>query len=532
MAVIYSKIGIIGGGISGLAAAKQLSKHDPIVFEATDSIGGVWKHCSFRTTKLQTPRCDYQFSDYPWPQTHDDHNSTDRFPSYVEILDYLDSYANHFDLFKFINFNSKVTEIRFVGDQDTMAYQSLTSGKPVWEVAVRNTKSDTIQWYAFEFVVVCSGKYGDIPIIPKFPTKKGPQVFKGKVMHSQEYSKLSAQDSAQLVEGKKVVVVGYKKSAIDLAVECAEAKSGEEGKACTMVVRTLHWIVPHYSFGGLPFILNLFHQVLAVLPSTTESRHSQRPPLSPLLPRATSKIIESYLLWKLPLVKYGLKPDHPFEEDYASCQMAILPDKFFPHADMGNINFKKASNWWFWEGGVEFEDNTRLDADVVLLATGYDGKKKLKTMLPGPFRSFLEFPSSMLPLYRGTIHPLIPNMAFIGYVESVSNLHTSEMRCKWLARMLDDEFKLPSTEKMLEQITQEMDIMKTSTRFYKRSCISTFSINHTDEICKEMGWSCWRKKSWYLGSIYTERGRLAVIVRVSRRGIVGEFEAMELGFEL
>ena len=62
--------------------------------------------------------------------------------------------------------------------------------------------------------------------------------------------------------------------------------------------------------------------------------------------------------------------------------------------------------------------------------------------------------------------------------------------------MLDDEFELPCTEKMLEQITQEMDIMKTSTRFYKRSCISTFSINHTDEICKEMGWSCWRKKSW------------------------------------
>nr|GFC44865.1 probable flavin-containing monooxygenase 1 [Tanacetum cinerariifolium] len=178
MAVIYSKIGIIGGGISGLAAAKQLSKHDPIVFEATDSIGGVWKHCSFRTTKLQTPRCDYQFSDYPWPQTHD--NSSDRFPSYVEILDYLDSYANHFDLFKFINFNSKVTEIRFVGDQDTMAYQSLTSGRPVWEVAVRNTNGMHLSlWWC---VAVNTG-----------------------------------------VKGKKVVVVGYKKSAIDLAVECAEA---------------------------------------------------------------------------------------------------------------------------------------------------------------------------------------------------------------------------------------------------------------------------------------------------------------------
>nr|GEX56534.1 hypothetical protein [Tanacetum cinerariifolium] len=120
-----TELGIIGGGISGLAAAKQLSKHEPIVFEATDSIGGVWKHCSFRTTKLQTPRCDYQFSDYPWPQTHDDNNSSDRFPSYVEILDYLDSYANHFDLFKFINFNSKVTEIRFVGYLSSISFLPL-----------------------------------------------------------------------------------------------------------------------------------------------------------------------------------------------------------------------------------------------------------------------------------------------------------------------------------------------------------------------------------------------------------------------
>lgn len=30
---------------------------------------------------------------------------------------------------------------------------------------------------------------------------------------------------------------------------------GEEGPACTMVVRTLHWTVPHYSIWGLPFYL-------------------------------------------------------------------------------------------------------------------------------------------------------------------------------------------------------------------------------------------------------------------------------------
>ena len=110
--------------------------------------------------------------------------------------------------------------------------------------------------------------------------------------------------------------------------------------------------------------------------------------------------IESYLMWKLPLHKYGLKPDHPFEEDYASCQMAILPDNFFSEADKEKIKFKRASKWWFWDGGIQFDDNTKLEADVVVLATGFDGKKKLKAILHEPFRSLIESPSGVMPLYR------------------------------------------------------------------------------------------------------------------------------------
>nr|GMC54660.1 probable flavin-containing monooxygenase 1 [Ipomoea batatas] len=459
MAAVHCKIGIIGAGISGLAAAKQLSEHEPVVFEATDCIGGVWKHCSFRSTKLQTPRCDFEFSDFPWTQRD---NSS--FPTYQEILDYLHSYATHFDILKFVKFNSKVVEIRFVADREATGgfggengeYGSMLPGHPVWEVAVQTSQSETLQ--------------------------------------------LDKEESTQLLKGKKTVVFGYKKSAIDLAVECAEANQGTDGQACTMVIRTLHWTVPHYSVWGLPFYLffsTRSSQFLYERPKQGLARTLLCHLLSPLR-RGVSKTIESYLSWKLPLDKYGLRPDHPFVEDYASCQMAILPENFFQEADKGKIQFKRASSkWWFWEGGVEFEDGTKLEADVVILATGFDGKKKLKTILPDPFRSLLEFPSSgTMPLYKGTINPLIPNMAFVGFIESVSNLHTAEIRCKWLSRLVDGHFKVPRVEKMVEQTQEEVEIMKRSTRFYKRSCISTFSINHSDEICEEMGWESWRKKTW------------------------------------
>ncbi|GAB4838084.1 monooxygenase [Ancistrocladus abbreviatus] len=506
MALVHSKIAIIGAGVSGIAAAKQLSMYEPVVFEATDSIGGVWKHASSRSTRLQTPRCDYEFSDFPWPN-----RDNASFPSHTEMVDYLHAYAKHFDVLKFVRFNSKVVQLRFIGGERETAYQNgaeireyglLLTGRPAWEVAVlvQTNGSDTIQWHPFEFVVVCIGKYGDTPRIPNYPHNKGPEIFRGQVLHSLDYCNLKTEEEAsQLVRGKKVAVIGYKKAAIDIAVECAEANQGEDGQPCTMVIRTLHWTVPHYWIWGLPFYL--FY-------STRSSQFIHERPadqsllrilvcflLSPLR-RVVSRIIESYLLWRLPFEKHGLKPDHPFQEDYASCQMAILPHNFFLEADRGRIKFKKASKWWFYENGLEFDDNTKLEADVVILATGYDGKKKLKDILPHPFTSFLEYVHGIMPLYRSTINPMIPNMAFGGYVETVSNLQAAELRCKWLARLVADQFKLPSVDKMLDQIAKEVEVMKRSTRFYKRHCISTFSINHNDEICEEMGWKSWRKNNW------------------------------------
>ncbi|XP_011039928.1 PREDICTED: probable flavin-containing monooxygenase 1 [Populus euphratica] len=497
--LMVSKIGIIGAGVSGIAVAKQLSNYNPVVFEASDSIGGVWKSCSYSSTKLQSPRGDYEFTDFPWPNRDDP-----SFPSYIEILDYLKSYAEHFDVMKYVMFNSKVVEVRFVGGREPAdsgepgEYGSLLPGLPVWEVAVQSKQSDIIQWYAFEFLVVCTGKYGDIPKIPEFPLKKGPEEFKGKVMHSLDYCKLDKEAATQLHKGKKVAVVGFKKSAIDLALECAEANQGPEGQPCTMVVRTLHWTVPHYWVWGLPFFLffsTRSSQFIHERPNQSLLRTMLCLLLSPMR-HVVSKFIESYLLHKLPLQKYGLKPDHPFIEDYASCQMAIMPENFFSEADKGKIMFKKASKWWFNKEGLEFEDNTKVEADVVIFATGFDGKRKLKDILPDPFCSLLEDSrTGVMPLYRGTVHPLIPNMAFLGFIESVANLHTSELRSIWLARLIDNKFKLPTIDKMLEQVSKEIEIAKRTTRFYKRHCISTFSINHSDEICEEMGWSSWRKNN-------------------------------------
>ncbi|KAJ4820422.1 Dimethylaniline monooxygenase [N-oxide-forming] 2 [Rhynchospora pubera] len=496
-----SRVAIIGGGISGLAAAKQLAWLNPTVFEATSSIGGVWRHCSYRSTRLQTPRPDYEFSDFPWPDRTDP-----TFPTYKEILDYLESYATHFDLWRFIKLESKVVAIKYLGDEKKAGFTELWSsngqalnGQPMWEIGVVTGQSEMIEWYKFEFVVMCLGKYGDVPKMPVFPFGRGPEVFEGKVMHTLDYCKLNEEETKELMKGKKVVIIGYKKSAIDLAVECAETNQGSDGQPCTMVIRTLHWVVPSYSIWGLPFYLfysTRSSQFLHERPSQGLFRSLICNLLTPLR-TGVSKFIESYLSWKLPLEKYGLKPDHPFHEDYASCQMAILPENFFSEADAGRIQFEKSSKWWFWEKGVVLEDGTKLEADIVFCATGFEGKEKLRTVLPKPYDGLIENNSGIMPLYRGTIHPLIPNMAFVGYIESVSNLHTSELRCRWLASLLKKHFKLPGVADMLKEVDIETEVMRHTTRFYKRHCISTYSIRHSDDMCREMGWEKWRKGNWF-----------------------------------
>ncbi|KMT01258.1 hypothetical protein BVRB_9g212760 [Beta vulgaris subsp. vulgaris] len=499
------KVGIIGAGISGLLACKYaLAKgYHPIVFESRSTIGGVWTK-TVETTKLQTPKPLYEFSDFPWPSSVET-----VFPDQNQVFDYLKSYANHFDLLKHIRFNTKVVSIKYEGPSDEEIQSwALWGGngdpfgnKGKWVVTTQDLKNQSTEVMQVDFVILCLGRFSDVPKMPEFPSGKGPEVFAGEVMHSMDYSAMDFESARNLVKGKQVTVVGFQKSALDIAMECSIANGVEN--PCTVICRTPHWNVPDYFPWGFPLAnlyLNRFSEFLVHKPGEGALLGLVASLLSPLR-WGISKFVESDIKKKHQLEKFGMVPEHSFLQEMNSCLISTVPQGFYDNAEKGSIILKRSPTFTFCNEGVLLDDRVGtkepIKSDLVIFATGFRGDQKLKDIFASPkFQDYI-FGSSnnAVPLYRECIHPRIPQVAVIGFSESIANLYTSELRCRWLFELLDGKFKLPNVQKMEKDVLEWDKFMKRySGQYYRRSCIGALHIWYNDQLCKDMGLNPKRKK--------------------------------------
>ncbi|KAI7747171.1 hypothetical protein M8C21_006614 [Ambrosia artemisiifolia] len=505
------QVAIIGAGIGGLLACKYcLSKgFNPIVFDFGSEIGGVWAR-TIKTTRLQIPKASYQFSDYPWPDS-----VTDEFPTQQQMINYIRSYAKNFNLTPYIKFHSLVKKISYDGPSSNAwsvwnGTGEAFSPEGKWNVNVEDTKTGSMQVYTVDFVILCVGRFKDVPNMPKFPDGKGVEVFRGKAIHSQTFAEMDHDAAEEMVKGKRVVVVGFGKSGLDIARECASINGPEH--PCTVVYRRDHWKLSNWFPLGIPFVNFIFSRFIVLMvhkPGEGFLLSLLATLLSPVR-WIMWKLVETYAKMTLPLAKFNMVPQQGILKDTSSGLLAYLPDpdNFFDAVNKGSIKLQKTPSFSFNETGIciEDDDDTQIEADVVIFATGFNGVEKIKNIFESPTFGHYIADTPRVGLYRECIHPRIPQLAIIGFSDGISSLYTSETRCKWLAALLEGSFKLPSINEMQKDIARWDEYMKQSSgEYHYRSFLGAFEIWYNDQLCKDMGVNPMRKKG-LLANLFEAHG--------------------------
>lgn len=203
---------IIGAGAAGMASLREFLDAGVSVdcFEKSDRIGGHW-NTDYEALHLITSRTVSGFPGYPMPE----HFPV--YPSRLQVVEYLNDFADHFDLRRHITFNTAVADCQPVGP----------AGRKGWEI----TTADGTRTI-YDGVIVANGHLWS-PAMPAISQK-----YAGRSIHSGQFT------NTDDILGAKVLVVGSGNSGCDLAADTAQHRIDT-----TISIRSGHIFQPKSIFG-------------------------------------------------------------------------------------------------------------------------------------------------------------------------------------------------------------------------------------------------------------------------------------------
>ena len=470
-------IAIIGAGFAGLSTAKVLKTfgHTITVFEKEPDVGGVWS-ASRRYPGLTTQnvRSTYALSDFPYPDDYPE------WPSGEQVQRYLEAYAKHFDLDRHLRLNTVVTSTTLEKESGRWTVTSIHAGTSTAET--------------FDYLVVCNGIFSQ-PIVPQFEGAEAFIAQGGRILHSSEFH------DVEETEGKNVLIVGYGKSACDIAQAiCAIASS------TVVVARTLIWKVPK----KLLNILNSKYLLLTrlgeglfkyrTLKGIEKFLHGSGQPLR----NAMLAQLQWVVTQQCKLRQLDLLPDRPFET-IARSTISLSTDGFYESVASGKLKVKKntaVSRIVRVEGRsfAELDTGELILVDTIICGTGWNQSvpffsKSLNEKIVDDRGNFR--------LYRSMIPVNIPNLAFNGYNSSLFSQLNCEIGALWIASLINRSINLPTKARQNEIIDRRLDWMErfADGKHAKGTNIVPFSMHHIDKLLADINISLnplVRLKQWLL----------------------------------
>ena len=407
-------VAVIGAGISGLTSLKMLADYgiEAECLEASDRIGGNWafenpngSSSAYRSLHIDTSKHQLSFRDFPMPEEFPD------FPHHTQIKQYLDSYAEAFDLLRHIEFETRVAHAQRLADGGWELTLERTGSATEGSAAVAGARETR----RFDLLVVGNGHHWD----PRFADFPGE--FTGEMIHSHAY--VDPWDPLHLMD-KKILVVGIGNSAADIAVELSSKVMRNEVVIST---RSGAWIAPKY-IAGKP--ADKYFATLPYVPYSWQRKAIQ------LMQPVSAGRPESY----------GLPtPNHKFFEAHPT-QSVELPLR------LGSGDVVAKGDIARLDGEtVHFADGTSDQFDVMIQATGYN------TTFPFFDTDFLSADANNhIPLYKRMFSPGIGDLVFVGFAQATPTLFPFvEAQARLVAAWAAGLYATPEEEEMHRVIVED-----------------------------------------------------------------------------
>jgi monooxygenase len=400
---------VVGAGLSGIGAGHHLQSECPwasyAILEARDAIGGTWDLFRYPGVRSDSDMFTLGYPFRPWPSSR----------SIVDgdsIRRYIEDTAAESGVDRHIRFGHRVVRADW------------SSGEARWHVTVERVATGARSELTCGFLFSCAGYYRyDHGYLPDFA---GMERFGGRIVHPQAWP-----DDLDCA-GKRVVVVGSGATAVTLVPALAETAAH-----VTMLQRSPGYVA------SLPATSKLATGLRRVLPPKQAASATRWfnalagqafYQLCRRRPATARRILRKPLERQLPagydIATHFTPRYEPWDE-----RLCVVPDgDLFRAIRHGTASVATDRIVTFDEDGLQLESGARLDADVIVTATG------LELLFLGGLEVLVDgevVDATERLVYKGMMLEGVPNLAMaVGYTNASWTLKC-DLTCGYVCRLLE-----------------------------------------------------------------------------------------------